>query len=593
MGTDLELVNATLSGDKSAFGVLVSRYQTQVYRLAYRIVSNSSAASDVAQEALLKAYQNLEQLKDRSKFPLWLFQIAKNQSISWIRKYQENLAAVEDELDNDRLHLPPAPDEILIQRELHEQVMEAIAKLPEHNRKAAQMFYLEDRSYSEIQDELGITKGTLGRLLYEARVELRKSLKRAYQGVLLWVSNGLKRMLRLIPGQIGTIADTSILSTAKYLVISIMLHLVFFAGISITALLWGTSNGTNNRADYDSVVDTSLAKSRVSDLMPLPLYIHAKLPSRRHTRRNSLKPVQSAEIAAARRVIHKLPKPERLRPRIPQSISTPAGSSQMPGLASAADISRARYFPYPATPDLAATPLHTTIRPKRSQCRPGPERLASADRLRPYTYAMTSDTASAPGAEDSDSLGAKETLPSSYGPFYRYDRPVRNVQKVLSQVAAMAWIRQYRAWILQTEDGRTPIGILEEYTASTLQVMTKDSPFSTVLVSGSDLEVLKAFVASDIAPVVITRSPIGPKHIRALVGYDDTTERLVVIDPIYYAKARFDYSEFCSQWDDPQNACLLVFPQSVVLPETVRNCLARYLPEEKVESISIRVPKRR
>lgn len=415
MDTDLELVNATLSGDKSAFGVLVSRYQTQVYRLAYRIVSNSSAASDVAQEALLKAYQNLDQLKDRSKFPLWLFQIAKNQSISWVRKYQENLTVVEDELDNDRLHLPPAPDEILIQRELHEQVMEAIAKLPEHNRKAAQMFYLEDRSYSEIQDELGITKGTLGRLLYEARVELRKSLKSAYQGILLWVSNGLKRMLRLIPEQIGTIADTSILSTAKYLVISMMLHLVFFTGISITALLWGTSNGTNNRADYGSVVDASLVKSRVPDLIPLPSYIHAKLPSRRPMRTNSLKPVQSAEIAAARRVIHKplLPKPERLRPRLPQSISTPAGSSQMPELASAADIFRARFLPYPATPDLTSTPLHTTIRSKRSQHRPGPKRPASADKLRPYTYAMTPDTASAPGAKDSDSLGAKETLPSS------------------------------------------------------------------------------------------------------------------------------------------------------------------------------------
>lgn len=83
---------------------------------------------------------------------------------------------------------------------------------------------------------------------------------------------------------------------------------------------------------------------------------------------------------------------------------------------------------------------------------------------------------------------------------------MRNVQKVLSQVAAMAWIRQYRAWILQTEDRRNPIRILEEYAASTLQVMTKDSPFSTVLVSGSDLEVLKTFVASDMAPVVITRS---------------------------------------------------------------------------------------
>ena len=78
-----------------------------------------------------------------------------------------------------------------------------------------------------------------------------------------------------------------------------------------------------------------------------------------------------------------------------------------------------------------------------------------------------------------------------------------------------------------------------------------------------------------------------------MVGYDDSIERLVLIDPINYAVARFGYSEFCSQWDDPQNACLLVFPQRVALLETVRSCLDRYLPEEKVESISIHVTRRR
>ena len=57
MNTDLELIDATLSGDKSAFGILAARYQTQVYRLAYRIISNPVDASDIAQETLLKAYQ--------------------------------------------------------------------------------------------------------------------------------------------------------------------------------------------------------------------------------------------------------------------------------------------------------------------------------------------------------------------------------------------------------------------------------------------------------------------------------------------------------------------------------------------------------
>lgn len=201
MNTDLKLVNATLSGDKSAFGKLVLRYQKKVYRLVYRIIDNSSDASDIVQETFIKAYQNLEQLKDRDKFSSWLFQIAKNGCFSWIRKYQKNLFAVEDEMDSNCLNLPPAPDEILIERELHEQVMKAISKLPEYNQKAVKMFYLEGKSYSEIQEELDVTKGTLGRWLHQARTELRKSLQGACQGAILWIGGGLKRVLKRIPKQ--------------------------------------------------------------------------------------------------------------------------------------------------------------------------------------------------------------------------------------------------------------------------------------------------------------------------------------------------------------------------------------------------------
>jgi hypothetical protein len=177
-------------------------------------------------------------------------------------------------------------------------------------------------------------------------------------------------------------------------------------------------------------------------------------------------------------------------------------------------------------------------------------------------------------AEEPEPSGAKQTLPESYGPFDRDDRTVRHVQAVISRIVPR---------------GRST----DQYNVSALQARAKRFEFSPVVVGKADLEVLKAFVASDLAPVVITRSPVGPKHIRAMVGYRDSVERLVLIDPVNYAEARFSYSDFSKQWDDPQDGCLLIFPQRTILKEKIESILTRYLPEEKVKSLLIRIPKRR
>jgi len=182
-------------------------------------------------------------------------------------------------------------------------------------------------------------------------------------------------------------------------------------------------------------------------------------------------------------------------------------------------------------------------------------------------------TISAPVPAEPEELGSGVEIPSSYDPPGRNDIEVRRVQNVFSSVPSL---RQ-----------------AEYFSASQLQAVASRADFSSVVVSGCDLEVLRVFIASDWIPVVVMQSPVGPKHIRALVGYDDSTERLVLIDPVNYAEMRLGYSEFSEQWTDPQDACLLIFPQRVVLEDTIKAVLTRYLPEEKVESISIRVPKRR
>jgi len=247
MDRDVNLINTTLSGDKSAFGTIVSLYQKKVYRFVYRIINNSFDAADIVQETFVNAYQNLDQLKDRDKFSIWLFQIAKNRCVDWIRKRQSNLLAIEDELSNERLYLPPAPDEILIERETYEHIMKAILKLPERSRRAVEMFYLEGRSYSEIQNELGITKGTLGRWLYKARLDLRRSSRQFINAVTFWLNDGVYHLAKLVSKSTGIISNVSTVSIVKCLVISMAIHLIIFAQLS------GDGTGHNkNGVSYKS-----------------------------------------------------------------------------------------------------------------------------------------------------------------------------------------------------------------------------------------------------------------------------------------------------------------------------------------------------
>ena len=89
------LVRRTLCGDKSAFALLVERYQGVVYRIAYREVGNHHDAEDIAQEAFLKAYRKLKTLKDPRVFPSWLYAITVNLCKSWWRKRKRRVETIE------------------------------------------------------------------------------------------------------------------------------------------------------------------------------------------------------------------------------------------------------------------------------------------------------------------------------------------------------------------------------------------------------------------------------------------------------------------------------------------------------------------
>ena len=124
-----DLVRRTLAGDKEAYGELVARYQGHVYGLAYSLVGDWASAQDVAQETFIRAYCNLDQLREPEKFPAWLRRVTFGVAMNWLKTFRPGLFKhLDGKVDLDSLEVPdfrPGPAEITEKRELAEAVLKA------------------------------------------------------------------------------------------------------------------------------------------------------------------------------------------------------------------------------------------------------------------------------------------------------------------------------------------------------------------------------------------------------------------------------------------------------------------------------------
>jgi len=188
--TDTQLVNRTLEGDMSAFGVLVDRYRGLVYGLACHVLGRFHDAEDVAQEAFIKAYDSLASLKDKTKFGNWLRVITLNLCKMWLRKSMReslfeppSLHGEEDDEESalfckediaSSLATDITPEDICINKEFQETVFTALSALPPKNQAVITLFYLDDFSYKEIGDFLNLPVSTVQSRLQRARKQLKE-----------------------------------------------------------------------------------------------------------------------------------------------------------------------------------------------------------------------------------------------------------------------------------------------------------------------------------------------------------------------------------------------------------------------------------
>lgn len=178
--TDAQLVSATRAGDPEAYGELVTRYQGHVYGLAYSLVENWADAQDIAQDTFVRAYVNLDQLREPARFAAWLRRVAFSVAMNWLKAYRPALfERLDGRVDLDRLEIPdfaPGPPEVAERRELAQAVQQAVASLPQRYRIPLTMFHLDGLSYQKVADFLDIPLGTAKSLIHRAREKLKETL---------------------------------------------------------------------------------------------------------------------------------------------------------------------------------------------------------------------------------------------------------------------------------------------------------------------------------------------------------------------------------------------------------------------------------
>jgi RNA polymerase sigma-70 factor, ECF subfamily len=182
--SDLALVERVQRGDKSAFDVLVLRYQHKVLKLVGRYVRDAMEAEDVTQEAFIKAYRALPAFRGDSAFYTWLYRIAintaKNALVSSKRRpldYDLDLQDSSQQELHARLKDTATPEHLLLTEEIRATVNGAMAELPEDLRTAIVLREIDGLSYEEIAAAMDCPVGTVRSRIFRAREAIDRKLR--------------------------------------------------------------------------------------------------------------------------------------------------------------------------------------------------------------------------------------------------------------------------------------------------------------------------------------------------------------------------------------------------------------------------------
>ena len=169
---DRRLVELVLEGDDTAFEYLFNRYRDAIHRLFVQRLGGVNDADDLLQETFIKVYINLHRYSTDYTFGQWVYTIARNTFIDYVRKRQDDLPI--DEKFSSPASNTPTPEESVINSQQRHQIELCIARLPENYRRLIRMRFFDEYSYEEIAAKLTLPLGTVKTQIHRAREQMCK-----------------------------------------------------------------------------------------------------------------------------------------------------------------------------------------------------------------------------------------------------------------------------------------------------------------------------------------------------------------------------------------------------------------------------------
>jgi RNA polymerase sigma factor RpoE len=181
---EMELVRRARRGDLPAYDELVRRYQERIYATVYHMTANHEDANDLAQEAFIKAFQALRSFKGGSSFYTWVYRIAVNKTINFLKQRRNKSQMSLDDLDFNAEHDPDlvalvsekTPRREVALAELQEKLNAAMQRLSEPHRLVVTLHDVQGLSHEEIAEIMDCNIGTVRSRLFYARQQLQAYL---------------------------------------------------------------------------------------------------------------------------------------------------------------------------------------------------------------------------------------------------------------------------------------------------------------------------------------------------------------------------------------------------------------------------------
>lgn len=184
MHDDEQLIAEALKGSQKAYTQLVDQHKKAIFHIINKIVRNEEAANDLVQETFMKAFSSLATYRSEYRFSTWLYKIAANASIDYLRKRRINALSLDRPMETRdgtvEIEVPDYsfhPEHDLIRKQQRVSIEEAIDSLPKKYRDVIVYRHKDDKSYEEIADLLDIPVGTVKARIFRARELLKKKLK--------------------------------------------------------------------------------------------------------------------------------------------------------------------------------------------------------------------------------------------------------------------------------------------------------------------------------------------------------------------------------------------------------------------------------